>query len=774
MRATTVLTLTLTLAACSDTSLKVVATAPTAKLLAPLDGDLFVADQDTVTFYGQVGDKEQSPETLSVLWLSNVDGALSDAPADTSGAAEFELPAEALSVGAHTITLSVSDDDGLGTSDEVSVEILPADAPPEVSITAPLDGDSFEAGAAITFDGVASDARTAVTELTYEWESDEDGVLDAGTLSSEGTTTFTTTALPEGEHTITLRVSDTDGYSAEDSVTVDVTHVNTAPEAEIVAPANGSGLRVGTLATLEGLVSDPEDAPEALSTRWSSDLDGDLCSGGADSSGTTTCAVDDLSVGLHTITLTVQDSAGDSAYASIALQVYEANSAPGTPEITIVPPDPYTTDDLAVSVVVDAEDPDGDPVSYNYQWYRDDALMSGYTSASVAAARTTRGEVWKVEVSATDGEDEGPAASAEVEILDSAPEITAVSLSPTSPTTLDTLTCAPAGWSDADGDAEGYDYQWEVDGVVVAGATGATLADAFEKDQRVRCQATPWDGEEAGDPLWSDRVTILNSPPEAPQITIDPAYPVTTDALVVEDVVAASDADGDALSTTYVWERDGAVVSLYTADTVPASATSLEETWTVYAVVSDGDDSATSDPVTVRIWPDAGDLIVTEFMPDPDAVSDQRGEWLEIYNTTDTDITLDDHDVKDLDYDDAALDGYTIAAGDFFVLCVEDDPTQNGGVTCDLEVRRPSYGTCSGTDCMLLGNTSDEILILNPAGTVDEVSYTASWVTAGKATGLDPDLFDDVSNDAKGSWCAASSTMSGGDRGTPGGDNDGC
>ena len=776
MRATTVLSLSLTLlaVACSDTSLKVVATAPTAKLLAPVDGDLFVQGQDTLSFYGQVGDKEQSPETLAVLWLSNVDGVLSDLPADTAGAATFELPAEALSLGAHTITLSVADDDGLNTSDEVGIEILPADAPPTVSITAPSDGAAFDAGTAITFEGLASDARTATTDLYYEWESDEDGVLDAGALSSEGTTSYTTASLAEGEHTILLRVTDTDGYSAEASVTVEVLHVNTAPEAEITAPANGSGLRVGTLATLEGLVSDAEDPATDLATSWSSDLDGELCAGAADSSGSTTCAVDDLSVGLHTITLTVTDSAGDSAYANIALQVYEANSAPGTPEIAITPASPYTADDLTVTVVTAAEDPDGDAVSYNYQWYRDDALMSGYTSATVAAARTTKGEIWKVEVTATDGEDSGTPATAEVEILDSAPSITGVSLSPSSPTTLDTLTCTPSGWSDDDGDVEDYDYQWTVDGLTVAGATGATLAGAFEKDQVVACQATPWDGEVAGDPMTSSAVTIVNSPPEAPVIAIDPAYPVTTDALTVTDVVAASDADGDTLSTTYVWARDGAVVSRYTTGTVPASATSLEEDWTVYAVVDDGDDSATSDPVTVRIWPDEGDLIVTEFMPDPDAVSDQRGEWLEIYNTTDTDISLDDHDVKDLDYDDAALDGYTIAAGAYFVLCVESDPTQNGGVTCDLEVRRPSYGTCSGTDCMLLGNTSDEILIINPVGTVDEVDYTSSWVTAGKSSSLDPRYFDDASNDSKSSWCAASSLLSGGDRGTPGGDNDGC
>lgn len=762
------------LTACSDTSLKVVATPPTADLLSPSEGDAFVQDRDTVTFYGQVGDEEQTPESLTVLWLSNRDGAISDLPADTAGTSMFELPAAALSVGAHVITLSVSDGDGLNDSDEVQIEIQPADAAPEVSVLSPADGADFDAGEAITFEGHAEDARTAASDLLYEWESDLYGLLDSGALSSDGGTTFTTDALAEGEHTLTLRVTDPDGYAGEASVSVVVNHVNEAPTAEIVSPENGAGARVGALVTFEGLVADPEDDASALYTRWESDLDGALCEGGADSSGSTTCSTSALSAGLHTVTLTAEDSAGATAFASIALEVYERNTPPGTPLIEISPADPRTTDALVVNILAEAEDEDGDAVSYNYQWYRDDALMSGYTADTVDAARTAKGEIWMVEVRATDGEDVGEAATAEVLILNTPPELSAATLSPDAPGTLDTITCTPEGWSDADDDPEGYTWAWEVDDEAVAGETGQTLAGAFAKNQRVRCVVTPWDGEEPGEPVRSDAVTVVNSPPEAPEISIDPGYPVTGDALVVVDLVAATDADGDALSTTYTWSKNGSVVSRYTTATVPASATTLEDSWEVQATVSDGDATATSEPVSVRIWPDAGDLIVTEIMPDPDVVSDQRGEWLEIYNTTSSEISLDDHTIEDLDYDIAALDGLSIGAGEHLVVCVEDDPTQNGGVSCDLEVRRPSYGTCSGTDCMLLGNSDDEVLIVNPALTVDEVQYTSAWVTAGRATGLDPDLYDHESNDEKASWCAQRSSLSAGDQGTPGSENDGC
>lgn len=762
------------LCACSDTSLKVVSTPPTAQILLPTDGDTFVAERDTLTLHGQVGDEEQSPDSLTVIWLSNQDGEIASLGADSTGLTVVELGAESLSLGAHTITLSVSDTDGLNDSDKVSVEILPADAPPEVSVTAPEDGASFDFGEVVTFVGQATDARTASSDLAYEWELDGGEVLDAGNLSSDGNTSFSTAELSEGDHAVLLRVTDADGYAAEASVSVTINHVNEPPEVSVLSPASGSGEKVGQRVTFEGLATDLEDEEPALGAVWSSDLDGALCSGAPDSAGTSACSTTALSVGLHTITLTATDTAGESAYASVLFEVYERNTPPGTPTIEIVPSDPSTDDGLEVVVLTDATDDDGDAVTYNYQWYKDSALMSGYTLATVAATHTSKGEVWMVEVTATDGEDEGAPATASVTVLNSPPSISGVSLSPSAPTTVDTITCTPSGWSDADDDAEGYRYAWTVNGSAVSGDS-ATLAGAFRKNQRVVCTVTPWDGEEEGDPVSSSAVTVVNSPPEAPEIAIDPTYPVTTDDLVVVDSVSAYDADGDTLTTTYVWKKNGAVVSGRTTDTVPASATTLEETWSVTVTVDDGDDSASSAEASARIWPDDGDLLVTEFMPDPDAVSDQRGEWLELYNNTSIDINLDDHSVEDLDYDIADLSGLTLGAGEFFVLCVEEDPTQNGGVACDLEVRRPSYGTCSGTDCMLLGNSDDEIIILNPAGTVDQVVYAASWVSPGEATGLDPDEFDEISNDSKASWCAQSTAIeSGGDKGTPGGDNDGC
>ena len=50
---------------------------------------------------------------------------------------------------------------------------------------------------------------------------------------------------------------------------------------------------------------------------------------------------------------------------------------------------------------------------------------------------------------------------------------------------------------------------------------------------------------------------------------------------------------------------------------------------------------------SIGVAQSAGDIVVTEFMADSDAVSDTVGEWLEIYNATTSAIDLNGWTIKD-------------------------------------------------------------------------------------------------------------------------------
>jgi hypothetical protein len=170
----------------------------------------------------------------------------------------------------------------------------------------------------------------------------------------------------------------------------------------------------------------------------------------------------------------------------------------------------------------------------------------------------------------------------------------------------------------------------------------------------------------------------------------------------------------------------------------------------------------------------AGDLVITEFLKDPDAVSDTYGEWLEIYNTTGTDITLcQGWTLEDDDTDSANIvSEVLIPAGEYTVFVKNEDMTLNGGVLADYE-----HGTG-----YILANGADEIVLLfnDPVDGLFEMSRVdyldgPGWPDArGKSISLDPDFYSETDNDDVTNWCHGTSTFGDGDVGTPGADNDEC
>ena len=82
---------------------------------------------------------------------------------------------------------------------------------PEAAILTPESGFSLPEGAALTFEGQASDRLSDPTELRVRWSSSIDGELHEGYADAEGLTEFTSSELSGGLHTITLRVLDPDG-----------------------------------------------------------------------------------------------------------------------------------------------------------------------------------------------------------------------------------------------------------------------------------------------------------------------------------------------------------------------------------------------------------------------------------------------------------------------------------------------------------------------------------------------------------------------------------
>jgi VCBS repeat-containing protein len=92
---------------------------------------------------------------------------------------------------------------------------------PGVAITSPANGSTFIAGDSITFNGTASDFEDGDLTASMVWESDLDGTIGNGG-------SFSKSDLSSGEHTITAMVTDSEGTTAYDTVTISVLAPGTA------------------------------------------------------------------------------------------------------------------------------------------------------------------------------------------------------------------------------------------------------------------------------------------------------------------------------------------------------------------------------------------------------------------------------------------------------------------------------------------------------------------------------------------------------------------
>ena len=155
-------------------------------------------------------------------------------------------------------------------------------------------------------------------------------------------------------------------------------------------------------------------------------------------------------------------------------------------------------------------------------------------------------------------------------------------------------------------------------------------------------------------------------------------------------------------------------------------------------------------------------------MPNPAAVSDTAGEWFELFNSrSDVAVDINGWTIRDQGSNLHVVDNggpLLVPPLRFLVLGRNADPAANGGVAVDYRY--------SG---FVLGNTADEIELVDPAGTVvDVLVYASSLVFNGSSASLSSTAFDANANDQVSNWCASSSGMPGGDKGTPGRVNDPC
>ena len=215
-------------------------------------------------------------------------------------------PSFTLAVGVHVITLEVTDDDLETDTDSVTITVNAAptaDAGPDQTVT-DTDGGGDES---VTLDGSASTDPAPGSVSIHEW-SESGSVIATGAIPA--------VTLGVGTHVITLEVTDNDGATDTDTITIDVTPAGLTADAgpdQTVHDYDGGGESV----TLDGTgSSDPGGSIDLY--EWS-ELGSVIASGA-------TPAVT-LGVGTHVITLEVTDNELNTATDTVTVTVNAAPTA---------------------------------------------------------------------------------------------------------------------------------------------------------------------------------------------------------------------------------------------------------------------------------------------------------------------------------------------------------------------------------------------------------------------------------------------------------------
>ena len=574
---------------------------PTAQILAPLGSSPLYSDR-LITFEGRASDSEDEPEQLSVWWDSSIDGMLPlSAELDSSG---NTTSAGYLSEGEHLLQFFVQDQSETTTSDSLTIQVGGPNQTPDCSIVSPLFDSIFIEGETILFEGMVSDAELSASLLAVSWESDKDGLLGQSTPSTQGEVFFSTT-LSSNTHTVTLSVQDELGAICTTPVVVTI---GTAPIITIDAPTNGSTVNRGESTLFIGTVQDNTDATSQLIS-WESDIDGILSTTPASSNGVVQFATSDLSAGSHNIFCIATDPTG--LIGQDLIQIY-VNQPPISPVVSITPSTPQTTDDLQAAA--SATDPDNDPVSYTYQWQKN-GISTTHSGSSMLATNTTKGEIWTVTVTADDGMMSSASVSADVQIQNTAPIISALTITPTAPSNQDTLTCT-ATVVDPD-EAPVLSYSWtNANGDIVSTSSTLHLIPSMAQGGDIfSCTVLATDSDGAMDSS-SSTISIQNTAPVIQSVIITPSQPVNDDTVTCS--VAASDADNDPLIESYTWYNNTTGQTLGTGQTLSLHASTISPNHDLACVVTVSDPSGGTDTSDSTAILGNRDPIISDVSLSPD------------------------------------------------------------------------------------------------------------------------------------------------------------
>ncbi|MFO8101337.1 MAG: hypothetical protein R6U37_04090 [Dehalococcoidia bacterium] len=256
-------------------------------------------------------------------------------------------------------------------------------------------------------------------------------------------------------------------------------------------------------------------------------------------------------------------------------------------EASITPDAPTTTDDLVVNIVT-PEDWENETITYEYKWYLDGVPQPSLNTNRVPSTQTAKGQTWQVEVTPVKDKAPGPSIEESVYVRNTPPAAPVISIFPVSASLVDDLSVNFETPSiDPDEDQVTYRYEWFKESSSQDPIT-TPLLDSSQTSTGDTWQVvvTPTDGEAEG-PSGNARVTLGNSRPTQPVVSIQPQQPLTYDYLTANIIEESIDPEGDTIIYEYEWYKNGYVQPAFKGTSIPPSSTKAGDLWKVVVIPRD-------------------------------------------------------------------------------------------------------------------------------------------------------------------------------------------
>jgi len=498
--------------------------------------------------------------------------------------------------GTYIFRLTVTDNSGATGTDNVTIIVNAApNQPPtanagsDITITLPTNS--------VTLVGSGTDPDGTIASYAWTKASGPAG----GTLGSPNAATTTVTGLTQGTYVFTLTVTDNNGATATDNVTVIVNAAaNQPPTANagnnitITLPTNSTTLN-GSGADADGTIT---------SYAWIKVSGPATFTIGTPNAATTTLT--NLVQGVYVFRLTVTDNNGATDTDDVTVTVNPAANQPPTANagnnITITLPTNSTTFNGSGS------DPDGTIASYLWTWVSGPAT---YTLGTPNAATTTLTNlvqgVYVFRLTVTDNSGATATDDITVTVNASAPANQApiavagnnITLNlPANSTTVD-------GTASFDPDGTIVSYAWTkvsgTGGTIVSPNAAVTTLSNLQAGTYV-FQLTVTDNNGATDD--DNVIIVVSATANVPPVANAGNNIILTLPLNSTNLNGGGSSDPDGIITTYTWTKVSGPAT-YTISNANAAATGLtglvQGVYVFRLTVTDNDGASSTDDVTVTV-----------------------------------------------------------------------------------------------------------------------------------------------------------------------------